>query len=75
MLNADSSVCNTLNSTSSPQFSATALLHKAKLTGAASNNGNIGIGNSVHHDPSRALGDLIGIKKHFCRKHNEKKYI
>ncbi|KAL8514418.1 hypothetical protein ACS0TY_013507 [Phlomoides rotata] len=28
----------------------------------------------VHHDPSRALGDLTGIKKHFCRKHGEKKY-
>uniref|UniRef100_A0A803KVX2 C2H2-type domain-containing protein n=1 Tax=Chenopodium quinoa TaxID=63459 RepID=A0A803KVX2_CHEQI len=27
----------------------------------------------VHHDPSRALGDLTGIKKHFCRKHGEKK--
>uniref|UniRef100_A0A7N0T819 C2H2-type domain-containing protein n=1 Tax=Kalanchoe fedtschenkoi TaxID=63787 RepID=A0A7N0T819_KALFE len=26
----------------------------------------------VHHDPSRALGDLTGIKKHFCRKHGEK---
>ncbi|KAL0415093.1 UNVERIFIED_CONTAM: protein indeterminate-domain 11 [Sesamum latifolium] len=25
----------------------------------------------VHHDPSRALGDLTGIKKHFCRKHGE----
>ncbi|URD97737.1 hypothetical protein MUK42_31721 [Musa troglodytarum] len=25
-----------------------------------------------YHDPSRALGDLIGIKKHFCRKHGEK---
>ncbi|XP_048498274.1 zinc finger protein GAI-ASSOCIATED FACTOR 1-like [Beta vulgaris subsp. vulgaris] len=24
----------------------------------------------VHHDPSRALGDLTGIKKHFCRKHD-----
>ncbi|KAL6142609.1 hypothetical protein ACLB2K_060886 [Fragaria x ananassa] len=23
----------------------------------------------VHHEPSRALGDLTGIKKHFCRKH------
>ncbi|KAG5613277.1 hypothetical protein H5410_024558 [Solanum commersonii] len=28
----------------------------------------------VHHDPSRALGDLTGIKKHFCRKHGEKKF-
>ncbi|ESW28022.1 hypothetical protein PHAVU_003G252400 [Phaseolus vulgaris] len=28
----------------------------------------------VHHDPSRALGDLTGIKKHFCRKHCEKKW-
>ncbi|KAM7518253.1 hypothetical protein LguiB_017215 [Lonicera macranthoides] len=28
----------------------------------------------VHHDPSRALGDLTGIKKHFCRKHGEKKW-
>ncbi|KAL4300757.1 hypothetical protein HN51_052165 [Arachis hypogaea] len=27
----------------------------------------------VHHNPSRALGDLTGIKKHFCRKHGEKK--
>ncbi|XP_022724638.1 protein indeterminate-domain 7-like [Durio zibethinus] len=26
----------------------------------------------VHHDPSRALGDLTGIKKHFFRKHGEK---
>uniref|UniRef100_A0A2N9J1I1 C2H2-type domain-containing protein n=1 Tax=Fagus sylvatica TaxID=28930 RepID=A0A2N9J1I1_FAGSY len=23
----------------------------------------------VHHNPARALGDLTGIKKHFCRKH------
>ena len=23
--------------------------------------------NCAHHDPSRALGDLTGIKKHFCR--------
>ena len=30
--------------------------------------------NFVHHDPSRALGDLTGIKKHFCRKHGEKKW-
>ncbi|KAK8572645.1 hypothetical protein V6N13_048225 [Hibiscus sabdariffa] len=30
--------------------------------------------NCVHHDPSRALGDLTGIKKHFCRKHGEKKW-
>ncbi|KAL6970103.1 hypothetical protein U1Q18_029808 [Sarracenia purpurea var. burkii] len=28
----------------------------------------------VHHDPSRALGDLTGIKKHYFRKHGEKKY-
>lgn len=28
----------------------------------------------IHHDPSRALGDLTGIKKHFCRKHGEKKW-
>ncbi|XP_022852442.1 protein indeterminate-domain 1-like isoform X1 [Olea europaea var. sylvestris] len=28
----------------------------------------------IHHHPSRALGDLTGIKKHFCRKHGEKKY-
>uniref|UniRef100_A0A6N2M811 C2H2-type domain-containing protein n=1 Tax=Salix viminalis TaxID=40686 RepID=A0A6N2M811_SALVM len=28
----------------------------------------------VHHDPSRVLGDLTGIKKHFCRKHGEKKW-
>ncbi|KAL5561829.1 hypothetical protein UlMin_031576 [Ulmus minor] len=28
----------------------------------------------VHHHPSRALGDLTGIKKHFCRKHGEKKW-
>ncbi|PIN06973.1 hypothetical protein CDL12_20461 [Handroanthus impetiginosus] len=28
----------------------------------------------IHHDPLRALGDLTGIKKHFCRKHGEKKY-
>ncbi|KAL0692763.1 hypothetical protein Bca4012_059943 [Brassica carinata] len=26
----------------------------------------------VHHDPSRALGDLTGIKKHYYRKHGEK---
>ncbi|KXG36162.1 protein indeterminate-domain 9 [Sorghum bicolor] len=26
----------------------------------------------VHHDPSRALGDLTGIKKHYSRKHGEK---
>ncbi|XP_078177844.1 zinc finger protein GAI-ASSOCIATED FACTOR 1-like [Carex rostrata] len=29
----------------------------------------------VHHEPSRALGDLTGIKKHFCRKHGEKKWM
>jgi len=28
----------------------------------------------AHHDPARALGDLTGIKKHFCRKHGEKKW-
>ncbi|KAK8940035.1 Zinc finger protein MAGPIE [Platanthera guangdongensis] len=28
----------------------------------------------VHHDPTRALGDLTGIKKHFSRKHGEKKW-
>ncbi|KAL0730292.1 hypothetical protein Bca4012_026385 [Brassica carinata] len=28
----------------------------------------------VHHDPARALGDLTGIKKHFSRKHREKKW-
>ncbi|XP_008795411.1 protein indeterminate-domain 7-like [Phoenix dactylifera] len=28
----------------------------------------------VHHDASRALGDLTGIKKHFCRKHGEKRW-
>ncbi|KAK4792867.1 hypothetical protein SAY86_023302 [Trapa natans] len=28
----------------------------------------------VHHDASRALGDLTGIKKHFFRKHGEKKW-
>ncbi|CAN8308635.1 unnamed protein product [Cochlearia groenlandica] len=28
----------------------------------------------VHNQPSRALGDLTGIKKHFCRKHGEKKW-
>ncbi|KAG4939194.1 hypothetical protein JHK84_045390 [Glycine max] len=27
-----------------------------------------------HHDPSRALGDLTGIKKHFFKKHEEKKW-
>jgi beta-galactosidase len=30
--------------------------------------------NCVHHDPERALGDLTGIKKHFSRKHGEKKW-
>nr|XP_043617396.1 protein indeterminate-domain 7-like [Erigeron canadensis] len=30
--------------------------------------------NCVHHEPSRALGDLTGIKKHFSRKHGEKKW-
>ncbi|KAK2455477.1 protein indeterminate-domain [Trifolium repens] len=28
----------------------------------------------VHHNPSRALGDLTGIKKHYSRKHGEKKW-
>ncbi|XP_074561620.1 protein indeterminate-domain 5, chloroplastic-like [Curcuma longa] len=28
----------------------------------------------VHHDPARALGDLTGVKKHFFRKHGEKKW-
>ncbi|KAI0496690.1 hypothetical protein KFK09_023014 [Dendrobium nobile] len=28
----------------------------------------------IHHNPLRALGDLTGIKKHFCRKHGEKKW-
>ncbi|MCO5614436.1 hypothetical protein L7F22_068718 [Adiantum nelumboides] len=28
----------------------------------------------IHHDPLRALGDLTGIKKHFSRKHGEKKW-
>ncbi|KAK8916840.1 Zinc finger protein MAGPIE [Platanthera zijinensis] len=28
----------------------------------------------VHHNHSRALGDLTGIKKHFSRKHGEKKW-
>ncbi|KAG6591325.1 Zinc finger protein ENHYDROUS, partial [Cucurbita argyrosperma subsp. sororia] len=28
----------------------------------------------VHHNSARALGDLTGIKKHFCRKHGEKKW-
>ncbi|OIT03375.1 PREDICTED: protein SHOOT GRAVITROPISM 5-like [Nicotiana attenuata] len=27
----------------------------------------------VHHDPSHALGDLVGIKKHFRRKHSNYK--
>ncbi|KAG6487489.1 protein EARLY HEADING DATE 2-like [Zingiber officinale] len=27
----------------------------------------------VHHHPSRALGDLTGMKKHFCRKHGHEK--
>ncbi|XP_017233307.2 zinc finger protein BALDIBIS-like [Daucus carota subsp. sativus] len=27
-----------------------------------------------HHDPSKALGDLTGIKKHFARKHCEKQF-
>ncbi|PWA42197.1 protein indeterminate-domain 5, chloroplastic [Artemisia annua] len=28
----------------------------------------------VHHDPSNAIGDITGIKKHYSRKHGEKKY-
>ncbi|KAH6802625.1 C2H2-like zinc finger protein [Perilla frutescens var. frutescens] len=28
----------------------------------------------VHHEAARALGDLTGIKKHFSRKHGEKKW-
>lgn len=28
----------------------------------------------VYHDPSRALGDLTGIKKHYCRKHGERRW-
>ena len=28
----------------------------------------------VHHEPARALGDLTGIKKHYYRKHGEKKF-
>ncbi|TKY62162.1 Zinc finger protein JACKDAW [Spatholobus suberectus] len=28
----------------------------------------------VHHDAARALGDLTGIKKHYSRKHGEKKW-
>ncbi|KAL4363401.1 hypothetical protein GQ457_04G027880 [Hibiscus cannabinus] len=28
----------------------------------------------VHHHPSKALGDLTGIKKRFCKKHGEKKW-
>ena len=27
----------------------------------------------LHHDPCHALGDLVGIKKHFRRKHNNHK--
>ncbi|GKA97322.1 hypothetical protein Tco_0825216 [Tanacetum coccineum] len=30
--------------------------------------------NCVHHEPARALGNLTRIKKHFCRKHGEKKW-
>ncbi|GMI75241.1 INDETERMINATE(ID)-DOMAIN 15, SHOOT GRAVITROPISM 5, ARABIDOPSIS THALIANA INDETERMINATE(ID)-DOMAIN 15 [Hibiscus trionum] len=30
----------------------------------------------LHHDPCHALGDLVGIKKHFRRKHsNQKKWV
>ncbi|XAR49119.1 hypothetical protein NMG60_11032191 [Bertholletia excelsa] len=28
----------------------------------------------IHHNPKRALGDLTGIKKHYYRKHGEKKW-
>ncbi|XP_039044706.1 protein indeterminate-domain 4, chloroplastic-like [Hibiscus syriacus] len=28
----------------------------------------------VHHEPARELGDLTGIKKHYSRKHGEKKW-
>ncbi|KAL5706596.1 hypothetical protein ACHQM5_024741 [Ranunculus cassubicifolius] len=28
----------------------------------------------VQHNPATALGDLMGIKKHFCRKHGKKKW-
>ncbi|KAL0418813.1 UNVERIFIED_CONTAM: protein indeterminate-domain 5, chloroplastic [Sesamum radiatum] len=28
----------------------------------------------VHHSPARALGDLTGMKKHYSRKHGEKKW-
>ncbi|KAG1334028.1 Protein indeterminate-domain 12 [Cocos nucifera] len=28
----------------------------------------------IHHHPSRALGDLTGVKKHYSRKHGEKKW-
>ncbi|MQM07347.1 hypothetical protein Taro_040193 [Colocasia esculenta] len=28
----------------------------------------------AHHDPSRALGDLTGIRKHYSRKHGERKW-
>ncbi|CAA7404606.1 unnamed protein product [Spirodela intermedia] len=28
----------------------------------------------VHHHPSRALGDITGIKKHYSRKHGEKRW-
>ncbi|TVU10410.1 hypothetical protein EJB05_43936, partial [Eragrostis curvula] len=28
----------------------------------------------MHHDPSRALGDLTGIKKYYCCKHDKKKW-
>ncbi|KAE8730064.1 Protein SHOOT GRAVITROPISM 5 [Hibiscus syriacus] len=32
--------------------------------------------NCLHHDPCHALGDLVGIKKHFKRKHsNQKKWV
>ena len=27
-----------------------------------------------HHDPSKALGDLTSMKKHYCRKHGERKH-
>ena len=30
--------------------------------------------NCVHHEESRALGDLTGIRKHFCRKHGVRRW-
>ncbi|KAK1580895.1 hypothetical protein Q3G72_001085 [Acer saccharum] len=29
----------------------------------------------IHHNPARALGDLTGMKKHFCRKHRDEKIL